>query len=166
MSQSGGKSKGGKAPKASGSSMAIKAGLVFPPTRIKRYLKRGHYSERLNAGAPIFLAAVLEYMTAEVLELAGNAALDNKKQRITPRHIQLAVRHDEELNRLLAGVTLPQAGVLPHISAELLPAYKVQEKERKKQKEKARKKKKAKEQGLDVSDSDDDDHGAQQSTEL
>ena len=42
---------------------------------------------------------------------AGNAARDNKKTRIIPRHIQLAIRNDEELNKLLSGVTIAQAGV-------------------------------------------------------
>ena len=78
-------------------------------------------SERIGAGAPVYLAAVLEYLAAEVLELAGNAARDNKKTRIVPRHIQLAVRNDEELSKLLAGVTIAEGGVLPNIHAVLLP---------------------------------------------
>ncbi|XP_060938873.1 histone H2A-like [Limanda limanda] len=56
-----------------------------------------------------------------ILELAGNAARDNKKSRIIPRHLQLAVRNDEELNKLLGGVTIAQGGVLPNIQAVLLP---------------------------------------------
>lgn len=69
----------------------------------------------------MYLAAVLEYLTAEVLELAGNAARDNKKARIIPRHLQLAVRNDEELNQLLQHVTFAEGGVLPNIQAVLLP---------------------------------------------
>lgn len=57
----------------------------------------------------------------QILELAGNAARDNKRTRIIPRHIQLAIRNDEELNKLLDGVTISEGGVLPHINIALLP---------------------------------------------
>ncbi|KAG0580106.1 hypothetical protein M758_4G148900 [Ceratodon purpureus] len=102
-------------------SRSHKAGLQFPVGRIARYLKGGKYAERVGAGAPVYLAAVLEYLAAEVLELAGNAARDNKKNRIVPRHIQLAVRNDEELSKLLGTVTIAAGGVLPNIHTVLLP---------------------------------------------
>ncbi|KAI8522787.1 hypothetical protein RHMOL_Rhmol13G0023800 [Rhododendron molle] len=116
-------SKGGRGkPKASKSvSRSSKAGLQFPVGRIARFLKAGKYAERVGAGAPVYLSAVLEYLAAEVLELAGNAARDNKKNRIVPRHIQLAVRNDEELSKLLGTVTIANGGVLPNIHQNLLP---------------------------------------------
>ncbi|KAI3899797.1 hypothetical protein MKW92_021912 [Papaver armeniacum] len=98
-----------------------KAGLQFPVGRITRFLKKGRYSRRLSSGAPVYMAAVLEYLAAEVLELAGNAARDNKKARIIPRHLCLAIRNDEELGKLLAGVTIASGGVLPNINPILLP---------------------------------------------
>ena len=89
----------GKASGKKAVSRSTKAGLQFPVGRIARYLKKGKFASRIGAGAPVYLAAVLEYLAAEVLELAGNAARDNKKTRIVPRHIQLAVRNDEELSK-------------------------------------------------------------------
>lgn len=62
-----------------------------------------------------------EIVHPQVLELAGNAARDNKKTRIVPRHIQLAVRNDEELSKLLGDVTIANGGVMPNIHNLLLP---------------------------------------------
>ncbi|KAH7447909.1 hypothetical protein KP509_01G127000 [Ceratopteris richardii] len=111
----------GKGAKKKGVSKTVKAGLQFPVGRLARYLKKGRYAKRVGSGAPVYLAAVLEYLAAEVLELAGNAARDNKKNRIIPRHIQLAIRNDEELGKLLSGVTIAYGGVLPNIHQVLLP---------------------------------------------
>ncbi|XP_032903233.1 histone H2A-like isoform X2 [Amblyraja radiata] len=116
-----GRGKTGGKGRAKTKTRSSRSGLQFPVGRIHRLLRKGHYAERIGAGAPVYLAAVLEYLTAEILELAGNAARDNKKTRIIPRHLQLAVRNDEELNKLLGGVTIAQGGVLPNIQAVLLP---------------------------------------------
>ena len=100
---------------------STRAGLQFPVGRVHRMLKKGNWAKRVGAGAPVYLAAVLEYLSAEILELAGNAARDNKKKRIIPRHLQLAIKNDEELNKLIGGVTVSQGGVLPNINPTLLP---------------------------------------------
>ena len=102
-------------------SRSAKAGLKFPVGRLSRYLRRDKYAERIGSGASVYLAAVLEYLSAEILELSGNAAKDNKKTRIIPRHISLAIRNDDELNKLVGNCTVTSGGVLPFIQPELLP---------------------------------------------
>lgn len=107
----------------------MRSGLQFPVGRVHRHLRRGRFSEvkrreieyyqRIGSGAPVYLAAVLEYLAAEILELAGN--VDKKRKRIVPRHIQLAVRNDEELNKLLGDVVITRGGVIPIIHDVLLP---------------------------------------------
>ena len=83
-----GRGKGGKV-KAKAKSRSSRAGLQFPVGRIHRLLRKGNYATRVGAGAPVYLAAVMEYLAAEVLELAGNASKDLKVKRITPRHLQV-----------------------------------------------------------------------------
>ncbi|NWW75539.1 H2AL protein, partial [Climacteris rufus] len=110
----------GKLQSASRRSKSAKAGLQLSVGRVHRLLRSGKYAGRIGSGAAIYLAAVMEYMAAELLELAGNAARENKKTRIMPRHIQLAVRSDEELGKLFACVTIPQGGVVPDTRSQLL----------------------------------------------
>ena len=93
--------------------------LIFSVARCSRFLKSGRYSQRYGIGAGIFSAAVLEYLTIEILELAGNCATEHKKKTIMPRHLMMAMKNDEEMNKLVAHSTISQGGSLPNVSAFL-----------------------------------------------
>lgn len=117
--------KGGASPKdrkkrSKGSSRAAKAGLVLSVARADRCLRKCATTKRVSGGAAVYLAGVLEYLTAELLELAGDAAHSNNKSRITPRFITLAARNDAELSRLLDKTAIASGGVLPNVRQELL----------------------------------------------
>ncbi|CAG9530799.1 unnamed protein product [Cercopithifilaria johnstoni] len=99
----------------------VRAGLDFPVGRVRRLLRNGNYADRIGASASVYFTAVLRYLTAEVLQLAGNEARNNKENRISARHIQSAIRNNDELNELLSNVTLSEGGVLPNTNSALLP---------------------------------------------
>ncbi len=108
-------------------SKSARAGLNFPVARISTLLKKGKYCERVGVGTSIYLSAVMEYLAAEILELSANAAKDHKKQRIIPRHIELAIRNDVELSKVFQGVTISSGGVMPNIHQSLFPQNQKQE---------------------------------------
>ena len=87
-----GKGKSGKS-KFEPKSRSRRAGLQFPVGRVHRLLRKGNYAERVDAGALVYLAAGLEYLSAEVLDLAGNADRDKKED--PNHHATLAARYQE-----------------------------------------------------------------------
>lgn len=98
-----------------------RAEIIFPVTRVRNFMKHGRYAKIIGTGSAVYLAAVLEYLAAEVMELAGNAARDNRRRRIIPRHIMMAVRCDSELSEVFKNVTIAEGGVLPFIHDILMP---------------------------------------------
>ncbi|KAJ7043483.1 histone-fold-containing protein [Mycena alexandri] len=117
----GGKGKAFYEPQKLRVASSSKAGLQFPVARIRRLLKEGQYAKRVTALCAVYLAAVLEYLVAELLELSGNCARDQGRKRIIPRHILLAIRNDAELDRLLSDAIIWEGGVVPFIHSVLIP---------------------------------------------
>jgi len=101
---------------------SARAGLTFPVAKVKKLMReRGYLKFSISKTAPVYLAATLEYLCSEVLELGGNAARDSGKIRILPHHLVLALRNDEELNKLTKNCVICGGGVLPYIAVQLFP---------------------------------------------
>ena len=104
-----------------------RAGIIFPVGRCNSKIRKGRFARRVSMGAGCFMAGVLEYLTCEILDLAGQCASEHKKKQIKPRHLLLAIRNDDELNKLMCATQISQGGVLPNgtgTMAELWPKSK------------------------------------------
>ncbi|OMJ88383.1 hypothetical protein SteCoe_9702 [Stentor coeruleus] len=105
-----------------------RAGLIFPVSRVMRLMKKRRYADRISTNSAIGVSAVLEYLTAEILEIAGDKALDpssESKSMIKPRHICLAVKDDQEMSAAIGDhVIIPMSGVIPHIEESLEAKHK------------------------------------------
>ena len=104
-----------KKSKSGSKSQSAKAGLIFPVGRIGSMLRKGQYARRVGASSAVYMAAVLEYLSAELLELTTKAVVEKKAKRLTPRAMTLAVRADDDLGELLKAVTLSKGGVVPSV---------------------------------------------------
>merc|ERR1712179_759591 len=96
-------------------SKSVKAGLQWP---VRKTAAKKATGMKVSVKAAVMAAAANEYICAEIMELCGNAAKDNKRNTMKPRHLMLAIKNDEELNKLITG-TIPQGGVLPNLHPAL-----------------------------------------------
>jgi histone H2B len=90
---------------------AAKAGLQFSVSRSEALLRR-NTNLRVSETAPIYLAGVLEYIAAEILELGGMNAINHHMKTIMPRHIKDVVVEDEEIHRLMRHLHIVLPGVV------------------------------------------------------
>ena len=119
------KVKGRKAGDKTGMSIQQRAQIIFPPSRFMRMMRRDALNQRIGKGASICMAAVVEYLSSEIMEIAGTLAEEDHKKRINNRHLLLAIRKDDELSKLFSDIIVHEGGVPPHIEKALLPAKKV-----------------------------------------
>ncbi|XP_035967015.1 histone H2A-Bbd type 2/3 [Halichoerus grypus] len=89
-------------------SRTARAELSFSVSHVERRLREGHYARRLGSSAAVFLAAVIQYLTATVLELAGNEARNSGGRRITPELVDMAVHNNALLSGFLGATTISQ----------------------------------------------------------
>ena len=89
-------------------SRSAKACLKFRLGRITRHLIKINGGRRVERGASVYLVGVILFLMTEILKLAGDAALEDKKILIASRHLNMARRNNVELNQLLSGLTISQ----------------------------------------------------------
>ena len=103
-----------------------RAGLIVAPSKCSRMMKKMRLSARFGSGGGVFMAGVLQYLMSEILELSGEVCLAKGKQRLAPRHMQLAIRGDEELNKMFAMTQISSGGSINNIQSVLFPKSKDQ----------------------------------------
>ncbi|KAL3313565.1 Core histone macro-H2A.2 [Cichlidogyrus casuarinus] len=108
-------------------SKSVLAGLVFSVARVHRKMKSSQFfkCKRLSQCAAVYKTAVIEYLTCELLELAGQNALFHKRKTITPKNIMQTILIDEDLKKVFSNVVIPQGGVLSRIQPELITKSKI-----------------------------------------
>ncbi|XP_066242624.1 histone H2A-Bbd type 1-like [Saccopteryx leptura] len=86
-------------------SRTARAELQFPVSRMDRHLRDGHYAQRLSSLTPVFLAGVLEYLVAYLLELASKEADNRHRGRITSKDMKRMVENNPQQLHCLLSMT-------------------------------------------------------------
>jgi histone H2A len=100
-----------------------RAGLVMSVSLAEKYLRGfGQIKYNISAGASVYLAAVLDYLTCEIAELAGKVCKDMKRTTINVRHLYLGITNDAELNELIksSNIVILGGGIQPGVNESLL----------------------------------------------
>jgi histone H2B len=109
--------------KLKGQSQSLKSGLVFSVSLVKSMMKRVHPHVKIAKHVPVFVAAVLEDVTCEILEPSGNVCRDLQRICITPRCVCLAIFADDELLTLFGSAHISKGGTIPFIHASLVRGF-------------------------------------------
>ncbi|XP_015988925.1 histone H2A-Bbd type 2/3 [Rousettus aegyptiacus] len=89
-------------------SRTARAELLFSVSHIERLLREGHYAQRLSSSAPVYLAAIIQYLTSKILELAGDEAQKTGRRCITPELVDMAVHNNALLSGFFGTTTISQ----------------------------------------------------------
>ncbi|XP_032113656.1 histone H2A-Bbd type 2/3-like [Sapajus apella] len=95
-------------------SRTARAELLFSVGHMERSLRESHYAQCLSHNAPVYLAAVIEYLTTKILELAVKEAQNNGERIITPRLLDMAVHNNGLLSTLFHTTTISQVAPGPN----------------------------------------------------
>ena len=101
-------------------SLTKKADLRLSVPRIRKSIKTQRIASRVSLPAPVYMAAAIEYLAHEILDMSGQSAKDNRKKLIRPRDIMFAIRNDEDMDTFIGSACITDAGILPKIAPELL----------------------------------------------
>ena len=84
-------------------SRAEKAGLIIPPARVEKILREeaiGYKNDlRFRDQVGVCVAALVEYLLAEIVEISSSVARGQESEKITRDHVMTAIRSDAELNK-------------------------------------------------------------------
>lgn len=114
---------GSKDAKKSAVSKSSRAGLTLSIARLNKRMKSTGGLPRVGATAPVYLTAVLEYIAAEIMNLAAHECQKTKRKRITPEDLSLAIRADQQLNALCSNVAIYSGDKIKNISRALVPKH-------------------------------------------